>query len=48
MSDTCETVRIMRGELDCIVNKSDVRKTDVIYSEKQKEQPKKKASKKPK
>ena len=29
-----ETVRVMRGDLDCIINKSDMKKTDVIYSAK--------------
>ncbi len=29
-----ETIRVMRGNLDCIINKSDMKETDVIYSEK--------------
>ena len=47
MSDICETIRVMRGDLDCVINKSDMRKTDVIYGAKKetKEQIKKKSKK---
>jgi len=50
MSDICETIRVMRGDLDCIINKSDMRKTDIIYTAKKeiKEQVKKKIKKNPK
>jgi len=50
MPDVCETIRVMRGDLDCIINKSDMRKTDIIYGAKKevKEQVKKKSKKKDK
>jgi len=34
MSNKIKTVRVKRGELDCIINECDMKKGDVLYQEK--------------